>query len=160
VSPAPAVASFRDVPTSHPFFRFIEALKASGIAGDCQLSPPLYCPDQAVTRGQMAVFRPRGSAGERDPGRKHRRAAGAAYSGPPDLPNDHSNLQAIEAAARAIAVQLPPVAVRAPEDVDRAVTRLASQRAEALVVTGTIDDQLRKAAAAESAPTGHTDGGE
>jgi hypothetical protein len=56
VSPAPAVASFGDVPTGHQFFRFIEALKASGITGGCQLAPPLYCPDQAVTRGQMAVF--------------------------------------------------------------------------------------------------------
>jgi hypothetical protein len=56
VSPAPAVASFGDVPPSHQFFRFIEALKASGITGGCQASPPLYCPDQAVTRGQMAVF--------------------------------------------------------------------------------------------------------
>jgi hypothetical protein len=56
VSPAPAVASFGDVPTGHPFFRFIEALKASGITGGCQASPPLYCPDAPLTRGQMAVF--------------------------------------------------------------------------------------------------------
>ncbi len=56
VSPAPAVASFNDVPTSHPFFQFIEALKASGITGGCQASPPLYCPDAPLTRGQMAVF--------------------------------------------------------------------------------------------------------
>ena len=56
VSPAPASASFNDVPTSHPFFQFIEALKASGITGGCQASPPLYCPDAPVTRGQMAVF--------------------------------------------------------------------------------------------------------
>jgi hypothetical protein len=56
VSPAPAGASFGDVPTGHPFFQFIEALKASGITGGCQASPPLYCPDQALTRGQMAVF--------------------------------------------------------------------------------------------------------
>jgi hypothetical protein len=56
VSPAPAVASFGDVPPGHPFFQFIEALKASGITGGCQASPQLYCPDQALTRGQMAVF--------------------------------------------------------------------------------------------------------
>jgi hypothetical protein len=55
-SPAPATASFNDVPTTHPFFQFIEALKASGITGGCQASPPLYCPDNPVTRGQMAVF--------------------------------------------------------------------------------------------------------
>jgi len=56
VSPAPATASFNDVPTDHPFFQFIEALKASGITGGCNTAPPLYCPDTPVTRGQMAVF--------------------------------------------------------------------------------------------------------
>ena len=56
VTPAPPTASFNDVPTSHPYFQFIEALKASGITGGCQASPPLYCPDNPVTRGQMAVF--------------------------------------------------------------------------------------------------------
>lgn len=56
VSPPPATASFNDVPTSHPFFQFVEALKAAGITGGCQANPPLYCPDNPVTRGQMAVF--------------------------------------------------------------------------------------------------------
>jgi hypothetical protein len=56
VSPPPASASFNDVPTNHPFFQFIEALKASGITAGCQASPPLYCPDAPLTRGQMAVF--------------------------------------------------------------------------------------------------------
>jgi hypothetical protein len=54
VSPAPATATFGDVPTSHPFFRFVEALVASGITAGC--GGGLYCPDEAVTRGQMAVF--------------------------------------------------------------------------------------------------------
>jgi hypothetical protein len=56
VSPAPLAASFNDVPTNHPFFQYIEALKASGITGGCSAAPPLYCPDNPVTRGQMAVF--------------------------------------------------------------------------------------------------------
>ena len=56
VSPPPATADFNDVPTNHPFFQFIEALKASGITGGCQSLPPLYCPDAPLTRGQMAVF--------------------------------------------------------------------------------------------------------
>jgi len=56
VSPAPPAASFNDVPTTHPFFQYIEALKASGITGGCSAAPPLYCPDNPVTRGQMAVF--------------------------------------------------------------------------------------------------------
>ena len=56
VSPAPALVSFNDVPDTHPFYQFIEALKSSGITGGCQAAPPLYCPDNFVTRGQMAVF--------------------------------------------------------------------------------------------------------
>lgn len=56
VSPAPATASFIDVPTSHGFFQFIEALRAAGITTGCSTPPPLYCPDAPVTRGQMAVF--------------------------------------------------------------------------------------------------------
>jgi hypothetical protein len=56
VSPAPATATFNDVPTGHPFFRFVEALAKSGITGGCSANPPLYCPDNPVTRGQMAVF--------------------------------------------------------------------------------------------------------
>src|SRR5262249_40435624 len=56
VSPAPATATFNDVPTDHPFFRYIEALHASGITGGCSASPLLYCPDNPVTRGQVAVF--------------------------------------------------------------------------------------------------------
>jgi hypothetical protein len=54
VSPAPAVATFSDVPTSHPFFRFIEALARSGITSGC--GGGNFCPDAPLTRGQMAVF--------------------------------------------------------------------------------------------------------
>ena len=54
VSPAPGVATFLDVPTDHPFFQFIEALAASGITAGCGSGN--YCPDQPLTRGQMAVF--------------------------------------------------------------------------------------------------------
>ncbi len=53
-SPAPGVATFGDVPTSHPFFQFIEALAASGITAGC--GGGNYCPDAPLTRGQMAVF--------------------------------------------------------------------------------------------------------
>jgi len=54
VSPAPASATFLDVPTSHPFFQFVEALAASGITSGC--GGGNFCPDAPVTRGQMAVF--------------------------------------------------------------------------------------------------------
>jgi hypothetical protein len=54
VSPAPAVASFVDVPTTHPQFRFVQALVASGITGGC--AADRFCPDASITRGQFAVF--------------------------------------------------------------------------------------------------------
>ncbi len=54
VSPAPATATFNDVPTNHPYFQYIQALSASGITGGCGNGN--YCPDNPVTRGQMAVF--------------------------------------------------------------------------------------------------------
>ena len=54
VSPAPADATFPDVPTSDFGFQYIEALNASGITGGC--GGGLYCPDAPVTRRQMAIF--------------------------------------------------------------------------------------------------------
>jgi hypothetical protein len=54
VSPAPGTATFGDVPTSHPFFQFVEALVKSGVTAGC--GGGNYCPDAALTRGQMAVF--------------------------------------------------------------------------------------------------------
>jgi hypothetical protein len=54
VSPAPATATFGDVPTSDPFFQYVEALAASGITGGC--GGGNYCPNNPVTRAQMAVF--------------------------------------------------------------------------------------------------------
>ena len=35
---------------------FIERLAAEQITGGCSTMPPLYCPDNSSTRGQMAVF--------------------------------------------------------------------------------------------------------
>lgn len=54
VSDPPAAATFGDVPVTHPFFQFIEALAASGITGGC--GGGNFCPDSPLTRGQMAVF--------------------------------------------------------------------------------------------------------
>ncbi len=54
VSPAPAAATFSDVPTTSPQFRFVEALVAAGITAGC--GGGNFCPDQPITRGQMAVF--------------------------------------------------------------------------------------------------------
>ena len=54
ISPPPAAATFADVPASHPFFRAVEALAASGITTGC--GPGHFCPAENVTRGEMAAF--------------------------------------------------------------------------------------------------------
>lgn len=54
VSPAPSTVTFGDVPSTHPYHRFVEALAGSLISGGC--GNGLFCPDRAVTRGEMAVF--------------------------------------------------------------------------------------------------------
>jgi hypothetical protein len=54
VAPAPAQASFGDVPTNDFGFQYVEALAASGITGGC--GGGNFCPDQSVTRRQMAIF--------------------------------------------------------------------------------------------------------
>ena len=54
VSPAPATATFADVPVGSPLHRFVEALAAAGITGGCGENQ--FCPDANLTRGQMAVF--------------------------------------------------------------------------------------------------------
>jgi hypothetical protein len=50
----PETVTFSDVPPDHPFFPFIEALAASGITAGC--GGANFCPDQPLTRGQMAAF--------------------------------------------------------------------------------------------------------
>ena len=47
-------STFLDVPPSHMFYEFVEILAANGVTGGCQ--PGYYCPDNPVTRAQMAVF--------------------------------------------------------------------------------------------------------
>ena len=54
ISPAPAGQTFGDVPTNYTYFRAIEALAASGITGGCGNGN--FCPNQNVTRGEMAAF--------------------------------------------------------------------------------------------------------
>jgi hypothetical protein len=54
VSPSPATPTFDDVPPSHPYFQFIEAVAASGIAPECE--PFHFCPGSVVTRGELAAF--------------------------------------------------------------------------------------------------------
>ena len=54
VSASPSTATFGDVPVGAFGFQQIEALAASGITGGC--GGGNYCPDQPLTRAQMAVF--------------------------------------------------------------------------------------------------------
>lgn len=54
IPPAPALASFTDVPTNAQFFREIEALADTGITAGCTLTE--FCPETPVTRRQMAAF--------------------------------------------------------------------------------------------------------
>ena len=51
--PAPT-GMFTDVPVNHVFARWIEQLAREGITSGCGATT--YCPDNTVTRGQMAVF--------------------------------------------------------------------------------------------------------
>ena len=55
-TPPPAAGIFGDVPQANPFAAWIEELANRGITGGCQDAPPLYCPANPNTRGQMAVF--------------------------------------------------------------------------------------------------------
>ena len=48
--------TFVDVPPTHAFWRYIEGFYNSGITVGCSQSPKLYCPNNPVTRGEMAVF--------------------------------------------------------------------------------------------------------
>ena len=54
VSPAPATATFNDVPVGAFAFQHIEALAASGITAGCGSNN--FCPNEYLTRAQMAVF--------------------------------------------------------------------------------------------------------
>ena len=54
-APPPATGVFGDVPADDTFAPWIEELYHRNVTGGCQAAPPLYCPDQPNTRGQMAV---------------------------------------------------------------------------------------------------------
>ncbi len=58
-----SVPTFSDVAYTHWAWSWIERLYSSGITTGCGNSPLVYCPDQTVTRAQMAVFLERGKNG-------------------------------------------------------------------------------------------------
>jgi hypothetical protein len=51
-----AYRQFIDVPADHWAADWIERLYDAGLTAGCQADPPLYCPTQSTTRGQMAVL--------------------------------------------------------------------------------------------------------
>lgn len=55
-TPPACAGVFGDVACPSQFADWIERLYAEGVTGGCSASPLLYCPSNAVTRGQMAVF--------------------------------------------------------------------------------------------------------
>jgi hypothetical protein len=55
------IPSFADVPCSHPFYADIETIRRNGVTAGC--APGLYCPNDGVTRAQMAIFLLRGKYG-------------------------------------------------------------------------------------------------
>lgn len=56
-------STFMDVPSTQPFYAWVEELVKAGITTGCATSPPQFCPDATVTRAQMAVFILRGIHG-------------------------------------------------------------------------------------------------
>lgn len=56
-----AYHTFTDVPYSDAFWRFIEAVENAGITSGCRAGA--YCPDNMVTRAEMAIFLVRGAHG-------------------------------------------------------------------------------------------------
>jgi hypothetical protein len=47
---------FTDVSTIHPFYLYIEALRLNAITDGCTNFPGGYCPEDAMTRSEMAAF--------------------------------------------------------------------------------------------------------
>jgi len=52
--PFPQTPYFTDVPATHPLFKWIQKMREFGITAGCGATT--YCPEDSVTRGQMAVF--------------------------------------------------------------------------------------------------------
>jgi alkaline phosphatase len=76
-------ATFVDVLPDYWSWDYIEALADRGITAGCSTDPLMYCPENSVTRAQMAVFLERGMHGsEYTPPT----ATGAVFG---DVPSDH-----------------------------------------------------------------------
>jgi hypothetical protein len=56
-------STFNDVPGDYWAWQYVESLYKSGITSGCGTSPLIYCPENSVTRAQMAIFLERGMHG-------------------------------------------------------------------------------------------------
>ena len=56
-------STFVDVPTTHPLYKYIQALYDAGYTAGCSSSPMMFCPDTILDRAQSAVFMLRGQMG-------------------------------------------------------------------------------------------------
>lgn len=54
--PAAASHQFSDVPTNHPHHDNISWLAANGVTAGCNAAGDRFCPDEPVTRAQLATF--------------------------------------------------------------------------------------------------------
>lgn len=72
--PTPATQRFTDVPPDNSFYGFIEQMALRGVSAGC--SATTYCPNDFVTRSQMAAFLVRGF-GLTDPGQAPASSANA-----------------------------------------------------------------------------------
>ncbi len=77
-------ATFIDVPLDYSVNSYIERLYNAGITGGCSLTPLMYCPENTVTRAQMAVFLLRGIHGS-----GYTPPAVGAGTGFADVPTNH-----------------------------------------------------------------------
>ncbi len=50
------LTQFVDVPSVYWAYNFVTAVSNAGITGGCSTNPPRFCPDDRLTRAQMAVF--------------------------------------------------------------------------------------------------------
>jgi subtilisin family serine protease len=62
-SPTPVKQTFQDVPPEHWAFPYIEAIYDARYISGCSTDPMLYCPDDPLTRAEVAVFLVRGVRG-------------------------------------------------------------------------------------------------
>jgi hypothetical protein len=54
--PTPTTQRFSDVPPSNVFYNFIDRLAVLQITVGCTPDHSMYCPNDSVTRAQMAAF--------------------------------------------------------------------------------------------------------